>query len=135
MKRLRKLILASMGIILIVACSSNHQQTDINLNNGEKWKVNAEMKPYIEKGNELLTEFISKNDKDYHKLAEDLKAQNNSLIQSCTMKGESHDELHKWLYPHIEIIEELLNAKSTAEAEKIIIQLEKSFNTYQKYFE
>ena len=135
MKRLQKLILALLGITLMVACNSTHQQSDINLNNGEKWKVNAEMKPHIEKGNELLTEFISNKDKDYQKLAENLKTQNNSLIQSCTMKGESHDELHKWLHPHIELTEKLSNAHSTSEAEEIISQLEKSFNTYQNYFD
>ena len=135
MKRLQKLILTLFGITLMVACNSTHQQSDINLNNGEKWKVNAEMKPHIEKGNELLTEFISNKDKDYQKLAENLKIQNNSLIQSCTMKGESHDELHKWLHPHIELTEKLSNAHSTSEAEEIISQLEKSFNTYQNYFD
>ena len=135
MKRLQKLILALLGITLMVACNSTHQQSDINLNNGEKWKVNAEMKPHIEKGNELLTEFISNKDKDYQKLAENLKTQNNSLIQSCTMKGESHDELHKWLHPHIELTQKLSNAHSTSEAEEIISQLEKSFNTYQNYFD
>lgn len=135
MKRLQKLILALLGITLIAACNSTHQESNINLNNGEKWKVNAEMKPHIEKGNELLTVFISNKDKDYQKLAQDLKTQNNSLIQSCTMKGESHDQLHKWLHPHIELIEKLSTAHSTSEAEDIISQLEKSFNTYQNYFD
>jgi hypothetical protein len=135
MKRLQKLILTLLGITLLAACDSTHQQSDINLNNGEKWKVNAEMKPHIQKGNELLTEFISNKEKDYKKLAENLKTQNNSLIQSCTMKGESHDQLHKWLHPHIELTEKLSTAQSSSEAEDIISQLEKSFNTYQNYFD
>lgn len=133
MKKLRKLILALLGIGLMVACNS--PQGDITLNDGKKWKVNAEMKPHIKKGNELLVEFISSKDDDYQKLAENLKTQNNSLIKSCTMKGKSHDELHKWLHPHMELIEKLSNADSTAEVEETISQLEKSFNTYQTYFD
>lgn len=120
---------------IIFACNSDHQKGGINLNNGEKWKVNREMMPHIEKGSELLNDFISQHDKDYLKLAESLKEQNGALIQSCTMKGESHDELHKWLHPHMELIEELANAKDFNEAEVVIIKLENSFKTFHNHFQ
>lgn len=136
MKNLKKMFFAILGLTLIVAsCNSNHQQSDINLNNGEKWKVNSEMKPHIEKGNELLSDFISKKDEDYKKLAKNLKNQNNYLIKSCTMKGESHDELHKWLHPHMELIEKLSNADNIEKAEDIISELNKSFEIYQNHFQ
>lgn len=136
MENLKKMFFAILGLTLIVAsCNSNHKQSNINLNNGEKWIVNSEMKPHIEKGNELLSDFISKKDEDYKKLAKNLKAQNNYLIKSCTMKGESHDELHKWLHPHMELIEKLSNADNIEKAEDIISELNKSFETYQNHFQ
>lgn len=135
MKRVQKLILILVGMTIIFSCNSNHQKGDINLNNGEKWKVNSEMTPHIEKGSEILNAFISQHDKDYLKLAESLKEQNEALIQSCTMKGESHDELHKWLHPHMELIEELANAKDFNEAEPVITKLENSFKTFHNHFQ
>lgn len=135
MKKVQNLILMIAGITFILACNFNHQQSEITLNNGEKWKVNSEMKPHIEKGSEILNEFISQKNTDYQALADSLKTQNNNLIKSCTMKGESHDELHKWLHPHMELIEQLSNAPNLKEAEGIISQIELSFKTYEKHFE
>lgn len=136
MKNLIKLFSVIMSLLFIAAaCKSDPQQSDINLNNGEKWQVNAEMKPHIKKGNELLTGFMAAKNKDYKNLAENLKTQNNRLIKSCTMKGESHDELHKWLHPHIELIEKLSKAENNEEAEAIIFKLQKSFENYEHYFQ
>ncbi len=135
MKKLQQLILMMVAIAALFACNSNHPEGEIKLNNGEKWVVNSEMKPHIVKGNEILNEFISKQDKDYHTLAENLTAQNNALIQSCNMKGESHDELHKWLLPHMELIDNLSKANNIEEAENIISELEESFKTFHNHFQ
>jgi hypothetical protein len=127
--------LPALALILLFGCNSNQPQDDINMNEGVKWVVNAEMKPHIQKGNALLDDFIEQKGTDYLELAKNLKAQNDELIQSCTMTGESHDELHKWLYPHIGLINELSQAKTMDEAEDIITKLDKSFITYQNHFE
>jgi hypothetical protein len=50
------------------------------------------------------------------------------------MKGESHDAPHKWLYPHIELIENLTKAENAEEASKIVFQLQKSFTLYNNTF-
>lgn len=134
MKRIQKHFLFIIGLTFIFACNSNQQKSSIQLNNGEKWAVNAEMTPHIETANDLLNSFISQEDRAYVKLAENLKEQNNALIQSCTMKGASHDELHKWLYPHMKLIEDLANAADYNAAEPIIIDLKESFNTYHTHF-
>ena len=69
------------------------------------------MKPHIENGEELLAAYITQKEQDYQKLAADLKAQNKLLIKNCTIKGQSHEELHKWMYPSIQLIERLAAAK------------------------
>ncbi len=107
----------------------------IELNDGEKWKVNEEMKPFIINGEALVDKFITDKSTDYKKLAKDLKEQNQSLISSCTMDGKSHDELHKWLLPHLELTEELSEAKDENEAIEKIKELKLSFEEFHKYFE
>lgn len=106
----------------------------INLDNDEKWLVNNEMKPYILESENILKDYEETKSKDYRELAERLKEMNSGLIKNCTMEGESHDQLHKWLHPHMELIEKLDKASSSKEANEIISQLKESFKTYKQYF-
>ncbi len=130
-----------LAALLLVACNSNEKTTKedenpdaLTLNDGEKWEVNEEMRPFIEQGNEILKAYTAAGETDYKGLAEELKDQNSKLISSCTMKGKSHDELHKWLYPHIKLISSLESAENNEEANEVIGKLGTSFKTYQEYF-
>lgn len=107
----------------------------LELNNGARWIVNDEMKPFVQKGHELVNAFIAERRNDYQDLAEQLTVQNNQLIQSCTMEGKSHDELHKWLHPHLELVQELGSKDNGAEADKIVVEIQQSYLEYQKYFD
>ena len=59
---------------------------------------------------------------------------NDELINSCTMDGKSHDELHKWLAPHLELVEKL-GASDDAEAKELVSKLADSYKTYHEYFQ
>ena len=72
---------------------------------------------------------------DFKSLATDLKSSDNRLISSCTMDGRSHEELHLWLAPHLNLVSKLSKAGSPEEAEKVIGQLGNSFATFNQYFE
>lgn len=104
----------------------------IELNDGQKWKVNEEMTPYILDGEKLLNEH---DNAEYAQLAQELKAKNMQLINSCTMKGKSHDELHKWLHPHMDLIGQLENAENDSEASKVVAELKESFEVFHTYFQ
>lgn len=106
----------------------------VELNNGAKWVVNEEMKPYVVKGEELVNNYTQTNQTDYKKLAADLKTENDKLIKSCTMNGKSHDELHKWLEPHLKLTKHLEKADDAAEAKTLVMDLQSSYNNYHQYF-
>lgn len=106
----------------------------LKLNSGEKWLVNEEMKPFIEEAERILYEFVDDKSTDYKALASKLSEQNSGLIKSCTMKGESHDELHKWLHPHMELIQSLEQESDSHRAETIVRNLKVSLETYHQYF-
>lgn len=112
--------------------TETHPDDSISLNDGEKWEVNKEMLPHIENSEEVFTNFQGA---DYTALSEEMMKHTNSLIQSCTMDGPSHDELHKWLHPHIGLIKELDESKNKAEGSAIYQQLDRSFTEFHKYFE
>lgn len=113
----------------------NESSDAITLNNGEKWIVNEEMKPFVLKGAELVNTFIEQDNSDFSNLAKQLKELNTELIKSCTMTGKSHDELHKWLHPHLELVEELTETTDESQAKAIVQKLEKSYQEYHNYFQ
>lgn len=114
---------------------SNSEVGTIELDNGAKWKVNEEMKPHIAKGEEILRTYINSKNNDYKLLANEIYDANLQLINSCTMDGKSHEELHKWLHPHLEIVENIRKCKDNKEADKFVKDLEISYKTYHQYFQ
>lgn len=136
-----KWIFMTAILLSLFACNSSQTQDTaatedaITLNKGEKWVVNGEMRPHIQQGNDILTAYLGDGGTDYQALAKDLKAQNTNLIKSCTMQGASHDELHKWLHPHMDMISNLAKADGAAAANTQIEQLKASFDTYNTYFQ
>lgn len=112
-----------------------NEAQELELDNGKKWLVNEEMKPFVRKAEQILDDFRVSNATDHLVLAEQLKNENNGLIKSCTMKGKSHDELHKWLYPHIRLIDALSKEDDKEQVMGLILDLKTSFETYHAYFQ
>lgn len=107
----------------------------LTLDNGNKWLVNEDMKPHIEKGRVILEEYVKSQSNDYKNLAIHLKEQNNLLIKSCTMTGKAHDELHKWVHPHLELVKELEAVQTNEESSDVIKRLQASYQTYSQFFQ
>jgi hypothetical protein len=145
-----KTIVITGIVLLLISCNTSEVEnvdqkeqsiaTDyyklvIELNEGEKWKVNEQMMPYLKSSEQLLIEFKKKESGDYKILASDLKETNNKLISSCTMKGKSHDALHLWLHPHLELVNELQDSKTEDEASLVMEKLNRSFLAFSNYFQ
>lgn len=140
-----KNLINQLNIILVlistVACNSNQSQpsaihkNDIVLNQGQKWKVNPEMMVYIHQSETTAKEALHGDAIDYVLVGNTLTEQVKLLTKSCTMKGQSHDELHKWLHPYMLLVDSLSSANSTDEAHKLIIDINHSFEQFHIYFE
>ncbi len=115
---------------------ADHADTSVGLvlDNGNKWKTNPEMLPFIQEQERLLENYANDKD-DYRVLASDLNSANEKLIKSCTMTGKSHDVLHVWLTDHMRNIDLLAKATTKEEADKVTDALEHSIETYHQYFE
>ena len=130
-----KIILPSLLILFFFSCSNNSKKGEIELNNGEKWKINAEMIPPLEASEKLISDFAAGDKEDYRSLVVQLKENNQLLISSCTMKGKSHDELHKWLHPYMVLLDELENVETDNESIELFEKIEQSFETFNQYFQ
>ena len=107
----------------------------IELNNGEKWKVDANMITHIRNMEVDVNSFAKVEQKDYKSLSKQLQSNINLLTSNCTMKGKAHDELHKWLLPYIDLVKELSEAKDETEASKQFKNIQTSFTTFNLYFQ
>lgn len=115
---------------------NEHTEGDgIVLNDGAKWKVNEDMLPHIKAMESAIIDFTSTEAAAYNELGVLLKEHNKNLISSCTMKGASHNELHKWLHPYMELIENISNAEDAGSGERLLGELKASFETFHTYFE
>ncbi|MBP6334529.1 MAG: hypothetical protein KA444_03580 [Bacteroidia bacterium] len=111
----------------------------ISLNNGDKWVVDSGMITYIREMEKVIHELIILKDKmpmeEYAKTAIILEENVENLTNNCTMTGQSHDELHKWLLPYIEITERFSAARNPEEALAVLPELKTSFELFNKYFQ
>ena len=113
----------------------NDEMQTIELNNGEKWKVDANMITHIRNMENDVISFAKVEQKDYKSLSEKLQSNIDLLTSNCTMKGKAHDELHKWLLPYIDLVKELSEAKDETEASKQFQNIQTSFTAFNQYFQ
>ena len=113
----------------------NAEIQNIELNNGEKWEVDANMITHIRNMENDVISFAKVEQKDYKSLSKQLQSNINLLTSNCTMKGKAHDELHKWLLPYIDLVKELSEANNETEAEKQFENIQNSFTTFNQYFQ
>lgn len=103
----------------------------IQLNDGQKWKVDVDMIAHIRTMENDVTSFDKETPENYQLLADNLKKNLDLLTSNCTMKGQAHDELHKWLLPYIELVDDFSKDKSNENLAKI----QESFTTFNQYFQ
>lgn len=123
-----------------IACSQPNEShaedlSGIELIDGNKWLVNEAMKPHINQAERLLHDYMQDGGVDHRQLAISMKAHNMDLINSCTMTGQSHDQLHLWLHPHLNLLEQLALADTDGLANDIIEEIQSSFSIYHRYFQ
>jgi len=142
-----KFIKTYLIIVLILGCNacvetpeyqsdnSSDNRNNIELNGGKKWKVDDNMVVYIRNMDQLINDYASKPVNSYPELGKKLMYEVNSLTSSCNMTGKSHDELHKWLLPFIDLVDALKNAENEKDQRQLYIKLKTSMDEYHRYFE
>jgi hypothetical protein len=113
--------------------TEEHQHSEsetIQLNNGEKWKVDDNMMLHIRNMEKEVVHFDQEKSTNYSLLADKLKTNIDILTSNCTMKGQAHDELHKWLVPYIELVDSFSEEKSANQ----FTEIQNSFLTFNQYF-
>ncbi|MFT5823380.1 MAG: hypothetical protein ACI8ZM_004641 [Crocinitomix sp.] len=102
---------------------------------GEKWVIDEGMRISIDSIEMGMQAFSGATLADYEDLSGDLKHHTKSVILNCTMKGQAHDELHKWLLPFIDLRKELIGITTVDEGKVIAADLNNELTIFNTYFE
>ena len=111
-----------------------HEHSDsesIQLDGDKKWKVDVNMMDHIRNMEKDIIAFENQSQENYLVLAENLEKNLELLTSNCTMKGQAHDELHKWLLPYIELVNDFSKDKSKEQ----LVKIQDSFVVFNQYFE
>ncbi len=108
---------------------------DIELIDNKKWKVNEEMMIHIRNMEADMLTYSAQAEKDYLPIAKTLKAHFGKLTKSSTMKGQAHDESHKWLLPFIDLVNDLRDVEEEDDHAAMYVEIEASMEEFNMYFE
>ena len=152
MKNMKNLFLVLFTLTLFISCGKqkeeNHEQSqsekteehqhkeenNLSLNSGELWIANMETTQGIDNMIGLMSSFTDKESVEaYAKLKTNLDKEFGTILKECTMKGESHDQLHNFLIPMQEIFEGLGSGDLQVCKENYNI-LNDHLKEYSKYF-
>ena len=113
----------------------DHESDAIELNAGQKWIVDDSMMVHIRNMETDVNEFTGKTADEYQLLATSLQENIDLLTSNCTMTGKAHDELHKWLLPYIDTVDEFAAQTEVASYASQLDLIKNSFTTFNQYFE
>lgn len=106
----------------------------IEVLNGEKWVVDRPMMKIIQDIKKEVVQFNGETLKDYKTLSNKITEHLNVLTSSCTMTGQGHDELHKWLLPFLDISKTFAKSSNLQEAKDNYQIIKHSFHLVDENF-
>ena len=114
---------------------SSHQhdegQEAVQLDNGKKWKANAETISGVSDMTTIVQQGIAGKIGDA-KLRDSLQVAFKTIFDKCTMTGESHNQLHNFLLPLKGQLDKLKAGSSEME---ILEEMLEHLSTFKNYFE
>ena len=106
----------------------------IELINGEKWQVAEHMLAHIRNMEKDVSGYDKTQQNGFENLASKLESNTELLTSNCTMTGQAHDELHKWLLPFIDLVGEFSEVENPEAATALFEKIKSSFTEFNQYF-
>ncbi len=107
---------------------------NMSLNDGGKWEANKETTEGVSNMLKLLEGTDARTTDAYKKNGKLLKEQIDLVLNQCTMKGESHDQLHTFLVPLISKVDKLESVDMDKQGAKIQGKIKEHLEAYDTYF-
>lgn len=104
-------------------------------NQGQRWVVVPKMMTFLNNMDKELQAPAPSSIKAHHQLGDRLNKSIKSLVASCTMTGQAHDELHNWLVPFITDVKHYRETNDLATLQNQHKALQKAFLVFHDYFQ
>ncbi len=130
-----KLLLVLALLLLSSAPTWADSETKLDLNAGERWKVEPKMMVYLRAMEKDLREYPSASNSQKQLLHRELQSNLQKLVSNCTMTGPAHDQLHNWLVPYMEMVNTMASEKDATRRNAMAEKLLKSYTVFNTYFE
>jgi hypothetical protein len=117
----------------ITEIETHHSENELLLNNGKKWEANAETTQGVIAMQEHMNDFRGLENEDFLQLKSQLEQEFKTIFEKCTMKGESHEQLHNYLFPMRDYFSALGKDRETAK--EAFLKLESYIPVFFEYFE
>jgi hypothetical protein len=115
--------------------ASQSSESDVVLDNGNRWIANPETTEGINNMIQLMGSFSdTENVGSYKILTDSLESEFKMVFKKCTMKGEAHNQLHNFLLPMKATFPKLASSDLN-ECKTSFDYLNKRLATYQEFFE
>lgn len=115
--------------------AETHDESAVQLNQGQRWKANAETTMGITAMQKYITDLPSAATAEtYTMLKENLQSEFSQIFENCTMTGEAHNQLHNYLGPLKHLLESV-DAGTSEENAKTVAAVQAHLSTYTQYFE
>ena len=138
-----KILIATL-LISFISCKNEKKEmvlkdtvfanVKINILNDKKWDVDKPMMAHIQHIKNDVIQFNGNSLDDHKNLSAKIDENLGLLTSNCTMKGQAHDELHKWLLPFLEITETYKNSDSKEKAQNNYQIIKQSFKLLDENF-
>ncbi|GAB1446914.1 MAG: hypothetical protein KF860_14635 [Cyclobacteriaceae bacterium] len=103
----------------------------VQLDNGNKWMANIETTQGIQNMAQMVDVALADPASSAAPLKENLLLEFTDILNKCTMTGESHEQLHNYLLPLKDQIENLDETDKNA----ALGEIKSYLSTYKNYFE
>jgi len=115
--------------------NETRREAGLTLNDGAKWKANAETTTGINNMIRYMSEFdVEDASNNYAQLYSQLNHEYTMIFQNCTMEGEAHNQLHFFLIPIKGMLVQLNSDVPQLQKENFA-KLNDYLKSYADYFE
>ena len=112
----------------------NNWTQKMNLDGENKWIANIETTQGVKKLQEILENDKSNSIEDFQNLEKKLSDGLAIIFDKCTMKGDSHDNLHTFLLPLIKKVDMLKEISSVDQGKMISTRISSHLTEYNTFF-
>lgn len=114
---------------------SDSNSEELHLNGDQKWNVSPHMIAHLDSIENLILSNENLDNMTGQSLANAIDSQLKLVTQSCDMQGEAHEQLHLWLLPFWDLVDQLATSEGQENQVKLVNELITSMNSYHTYFE